>query len=162
MKQAYFVRHGKSSWDSPALYDHDRPLKQRGLDDAHLIARELKQLQVRPDLVCSSSSIRTRQTSEIFLEYLDVKLVDYYFELYHAGMHEILKFASKLDDKFNCVLFFGHNPAYTDLINAFSTEYIVNVPTCGAFQIDFSIDSWRDLDISNGVLQNRWFPKMYK
>lgn len=162
MKYAYFVRHGKSSWDAPVPYDHDRPLLERGLKDAQIISSIFKDLNVLPDKICSSSAIRARQTAEIFVQNLEVQDVDYYFELYHAGMHDILHFIAKLDNGINSVMLFGHNPAYTDLINEFSKDYIVNVPTSGAFRIDFSVDAWKDVRVENGELRDYWFPKMYK
>jgi len=41
MKTIYFIRHAKSSWDTPIL-DIDRPLNERGFNDAHHIGEELQ------------------------------------------------------------------------------------------------------------------------
>ena len=41
MKTVIFVRHGKSSWEY-RVSDQDRPLQERGINDAHLVSAEFK------------------------------------------------------------------------------------------------------------------------
>jgi len=41
MKTLYIVRHAKSSWDYEGIEDIDRPLKKRGIKDAHLMSKIL-------------------------------------------------------------------------------------------------------------------------
>ena len=41
MKNLVLVRHAKSNWDMP-LKDIDRPLDQRGLQDAHLVSSNIQ------------------------------------------------------------------------------------------------------------------------
>jgi phosphohistidine phosphatase len=38
MRRLLLLRHAKSSWDEPALADHDRPLAPRGRRASKLIA----------------------------------------------------------------------------------------------------------------------------
>ena len=64
MKQLILMRHAKSSWESSALIDHERPLNARGRHDAPVIGHYLWQKGVKPDLIISSDSLRTRQTVE--------------------------------------------------------------------------------------------------
>ena len=39
MKNLIIIRHAKSSWEAP-LKDIDRPLSQKGIIDAHLVAKK--------------------------------------------------------------------------------------------------------------------------
>ena len=41
MKNLVLIRHAKSNWDTP-LKDIDRPLDQRGLQDAHLVSSNIQ------------------------------------------------------------------------------------------------------------------------
>ncbi len=41
MKTLYIVRHAKSSWAYKGIEDIDRPLKKRGIKDAHLMSKFL-------------------------------------------------------------------------------------------------------------------------
>ena len=56
------MRHAKSSWDSPGLDDHERPLNGRGCRSAKAIGAWLNDHGYLPDLVLSSDAERTRET----------------------------------------------------------------------------------------------------
>lgn len=66
MKTLYIVRHAKSSWAYEGIADIDRPLKKRGITDAHLMAKLLKEKINRPDVFVSSSANRALHTGIIF------------------------------------------------------------------------------------------------
>jgi len=67
-----------------------------------------------------------------------------------------------MEDLHDTVMFFGHNPAYTDLINRFSDHYFYNVPTAGTFLIEFECEKWADILTIDGVLSKHWFPRDFK
>src|SRR5690348_2545492 len=62
MHTLYLLRHAKSSWTDPTLADRDRPLASRGRRDGKRLARELRRLEVEPELVLCSSAERARET----------------------------------------------------------------------------------------------------
>ena len=64
MKRLLLIRHAKSSWDDPALADHERPLAPRGEKAAERIAEHLSASDVAIDLVLVSTSRRTHETLE--------------------------------------------------------------------------------------------------
>ena len=66
MKNIYFLRHAKSSWDDFALKDFDRPLSTRGIQDADLMGNYFRSKKIKLDIVFSSPSKRTRETLEHF------------------------------------------------------------------------------------------------
>ena len=61
-KRLLLLRHAKSSWDDPALADHDRPLAPRGRRAAKLIGEHLRENQIVVSLVLCSSARRARDT----------------------------------------------------------------------------------------------------
>ena len=65
MKTLVIVRHAKSSWESAALSDFDRPLNKRGQHDAPIMAKRIMEKGIRPDLLVSSPAMRaiTRKKS---------------------------------------------------------------------------------------------------
>jgi len=65
MKTIIFVRHGKSSWDYEAN-DKDRPLKERGINDAHAVSSEIKNLDIPLDFIYASPANRALHTAVIF------------------------------------------------------------------------------------------------
>jgi len=61
------VRHAKSSWNTPGQQDHERPLNERGMRDAPIMAKRLLDKGCIPDLILCSSAVRTQQTAQYFL-----------------------------------------------------------------------------------------------
>ena len=47
MKNIYFLRHAKSSWDDFALKDFDRPLSTRGIQDADLMGNYFRSKKIK-------------------------------------------------------------------------------------------------------------------
>ncbi|TDA89313.1 histidine phosphatase family protein, partial [Halomonas marinisediminis] len=66
MKTLYIVRHAKSSWTYPSIKDIDRPLKERGINDAYLISEVLLKKIKCPDVFLSSCANRALHTGMIF------------------------------------------------------------------------------------------------
>ena len=71
MKQLTIVRHAKSSWNYQ-VSDKDRPLLERGINDALLVAQSIKDF-IQPDAVFSSPAIRALHTCMIFMRSLHIK-----------------------------------------------------------------------------------------
>ena len=73
------LRHAKSSWNDPALDDHDRPLNKRGRRDAPRMGKLVREYGLIPDVVISSDAVRARLTAEAVAEaarYAGAILVD--------------------------------------------------------------------------------------
>ena len=84
------TRHAKSSWDNIHLTDHDRPLNRRGREDAVLIAKYLATYEYTYKTILCSTSKRTSETLEIFLNYIHkVDQINYVSDLYHASAETI-------------------------------------------------------------------------
>ena len=64
-KELLLVRHAKSSWDDHYLDDHDRPLNERGLQNAPEMGKRLQGLSIRPEVWISSTALRAITTAEI-------------------------------------------------------------------------------------------------
>lgn len=160
MKKAYFVRHAKSSWADLSQKDIDRPLNKRGLRDAPMMAERLSHIRSSFDIVLCSAAQRTQETAEYFQKHLEFKEFRIESGLYHADEGTILNFLGDLDDKYQSVLFFGHNPGMTYLHNHFASQQIDNLPTCGIFSI-YSSTSWNDVDTTNAKIGQLLYPKMF-
>src|SRR5437868_1366692 len=72
MKTLFLLRHAKSSRDDPSLRDFDRPLNDRGQDDARLVGRYLGKQELVVDGVISSPAKRARRTTELILKAADI------------------------------------------------------------------------------------------
>ena len=63
-RELLILRHAKSSWDSDARTDFERPLAPRGLLDAPRVGAFLARQGLKPDFVVSSPAERARETVE--------------------------------------------------------------------------------------------------
>ncbi|MFD2037104.1 SixA phosphatase family protein [Belliella marina] len=155
MKNLIVIRHAKSSWDDPFLDDHQRPLGDRGLRDSPRMGQRLKRKGVIPDLLVSSDAERAKSTALIIAEQLHFPKDRIMFTgtLYHASSSVILGLIRSLDDLYNTVMIFGHNPGFNDLIWELGFE-IENLPTCGQFAVKFEVNSWKHVGKENA---KKWF-----
>jgi len=155
------VRHAKSSWNYEAG-DKDRPLKDRGIRDAYLVANKLKNTFENIEVVFSSPANRALHTCIIFLRNLNISFskLQVREELYDFGGDRVLKFLHSLDDSYKEVMIFGHNHAFTSIVNTLGNFYIENVPTSGIVIIEFDTEKWTT--INKGTTEFTLFPKDLK
>lgn len=145
------------------MSDHDRPLNKRGQSDAPLMAEKLKQLEVIPDLILSSSSARTMEFADILADKLNYSRGNIISlrELYLASDSEILRTIREVNDKNSTIFLLAHNPGITFAVNSLSNSSIDNIPTSGIAGIEFDIDSWKEVQAGSGKLFLFEFPKKY-
>ena len=123
------TRHAKSSWDNLNLTDHDRPLSRRGREDAKLIAKYLATYEYTYKTILCSTSKRTSETLEIFLNYIHkVDQVNYLSYLYHASAETIRKEIMTLDTGGTYMLL-GHNPGIEDFLRNLNKDSSLRAPT---------------------------------
>lgn len=111
-RRLLLLRHAKSSWDDPALADHDRPLAPRGRKASKLIRAHLRREQVQVSLVLCSSARRARETLELVSVSGPVEVER---ELYGALASQLLERLRCLPDELDAVMLIGHNPAIQEL-----------------------------------------------
>jgi len=137
MKRLIVMRHGKSSWEYQ-VKDKDRPLLERGITDAHLVSSKFNEANISIDWVYSSPANRALHTSMIFLR-------------------TIIKFIKTLDNTHETVAIFGHNYAFTHVVNMLGNAYIDNLPTSGLVELVFAVNNWED--VLNGTVKQTLLPK---
>lgn len=143
-KTLIFIRHAKSSWAHEAS-DIDRPLKEKGKKDADIISRNFIDKNYVIDFIYSSPAKRAYSTCKIFqknLNWSDNK-VSVINQLYDFSGESVLHFINNLDDKLDTVAIFGHNYAFTSLINLMGDKNLDNFPTSGLAVLKFDIESWK-------------------
>lgn len=162
MKTIYIVRHAKSSWEYDSVKDIDRPLKERGINDAHLLSKILaKQLQ-KPDVFVSSSANRALHTAVIFCENFDYPLSNLQIkrQLYSFSDGYLVKTVKALDDGFNSAIIFSHDHGINTFVNKFGSKPIAHVATCGVVGIRFDEKHWKNIRKGTTVLVE--FPKHHR
>ena len=157
MKTLLILRHAKSSWKNTGLADHDRPLAKRGQRDAPRMGRLLRDENLTPDLILSSTAKRALDTAEAVAEASGYEgEVESRPEFYMAGAEAYLRALRALSDDYECVMVIGHNPGLEELVEVLTGEAEA-MPTAALAQVALTLKRWRDLsDETEGRLVNTW------
>lgn len=162
MKYLILLRHAKSSWKDPSLSDFDRPLNNRGIIDAPVIAELVRKKNIPLDLILSSSAKRTSETTKTFIKILDYKKeILFLDDLYLASSKTILSKIHFVDEVYKNILVVCHNPGITDLTNYIGDIIIDNIPTTGIVGFSFD-DLWKNLSKNCCKLLFFEYPKKLK
>ncbi len=161
MKTLILVRHGKSSWEY-GVSDKDRPLKERGINDAHLVGDHFKEHAADIAAAYSSPACRALHTAMIVLREFNFPLDQFRVtnELYDFSGSAVVDFVRGLDDSIDKAIIFGHNFAFTNIANQWGNITVHNLPTAGLVQIRFDINSWSD--VQKGKSEHIIFPKQLR
>jgi len=146
MKTLVLLRHAKSSWEFP-LDDLDRPLKPKGIDRIKRVSKEDKSIFNKSDIVITSPAIRALHTANILIKEIDLEFnkVIINKDLYTFSSKSLEIVLRTIPDKFDYVIFVGHNPAFTEIINKMTKRKIDNLPTASWAKIIFNEDNWSEV-----------------
>jgi phosphohistidine phosphatase len=139
------IRHAKSSWTNPLQSDFERPLNERGEQDAPAMGKRLKEYGVIPDLIIASSAKRTKQTAKKIAKEVgyDIDNIRWEEKLYHCIPSVFEEIIYELKDKVHTVFIVAHNPGITEFVNQLAPDFSVeNMPTCGIVGAHIEAEEW--------------------
>lgn len=154
-KRLLLLRHGKSSWDDPALEDLDRPLAGRGRRAAARLGLWLREQDAVPELVICSPAVRARETLEQLglPPEVPVRLDG---DVYAGTAGDLLAVVRALPPHVDSAMVVGHNPAIEDLARmlvAPALDTLEKVPTAGLVDLRFPGPGWDDVGPGPGRLE---------
>jgi phosphohistidine phosphatase len=160
MKTLLILRHAKSSWGHPEQPDHERPLNKRGKHDAPRMGKLLREEDLVPDIIMSSTARRARETAERVIEASGFEgsmlLIP---EFYHGSYETILELLRELPENADCVMVVGHNPELEEFIQELADEY-ARMPTAALAKVELPIQRWGELrETVTGKLIKVWYPR---
>jgi len=161
MKTVTLVRHAKSSKNIPNIRDIDRPLNDRGYQDAYTIGERLSEKSFKTGLLISSPAIRALSTALIIagrLSYADDKIL-LRKNLYETSANEYLEEISNTPEAINSVMLFGHNPTISEALSVLLQKSYEDMDTAAAACINFKINSWKDIFNAKGEIVFHISPK---
>jgi len=162
------LRHAKSSWENPHLNDFDRPLAKHGRNDAIRLGELLVQEHVpAPDLILSSSSVRTCQTLHLiqksgWAQHVPVEYTEEWYTLlnddkdnvYLEHLREALAGRST-----RRVMLVGHNMAMEELFHSLVEDHRKFNPGALADIRWRNFHNWTELGQTKATLVHFWDPK---
>ncbi len=160
MKTLLILRHAKSDWGNSRLADHDRPLNGRGKYDAPRMGAWLKQKNLVPELIITSTAERALTTAELVALACDFEgELRPERKLYLAGPPDYIEVLNEVADSYERVMVVGHNPGMEELV-AVLTDVDRPLSTANVAVVELPIESWGELSLfSNGRLRHHWQPK---
>jgi len=160
LKKLILIRHAKSSWSQAGMSDFDRPLNQRGINDAPKMAGRIRSSKLTIDQIVSSPALRAITTAEMFSEVFDIPFENILQNkaVYEADPETLMRIVSKFESSWNTVIMFGHNPGLSYLVGLLTGELYDKV-TCSISEIDIHIDDWSHCTAGTGSLISYDFPK---
>jgi phosphohistidine phosphatase len=113
----YIVRHSDAvPSGTPGVPEDERPLTDKGTKKMREIARGLRAVDVKPELILSSPLPRARRTAEIVVEEMGggipLKLTD---ALSPSGNRSALYREFRTDRRLSAVMIVGHQPALGEI-----------------------------------------------
>jgi phosphohistidine phosphatase len=153
MKTLIIIRHAKSKDPSFGQADFDRTLTKSGEEDAKHMAQNLIHRKIKVDEFVASAAKRTQLTARVFIKELVANESNLISEinLYEAAVPNYYKVVEKLDDDWQTVVLFGHNPGITYFINSLDTQIVNHMPPAGMYAVTIDINSWKDFSTSQKV-----------
>lgn len=152
MRTLYLMRHAKSSWSFDELSDQERPLNDRGRDDAPRMGQALAGRRIVPDLIVSSPAVRAMSTAVLVARELKYAAATIVVEpdIYQADVDTLLAVIRALPDTAPAVLLTGHNPTITDVANHLSPSPLSGeMPTAAVICLRFQTEHWADIAPGN-------------
>ncbi|MFG2331455.1 SixA phosphatase family protein [Streptomyces sp. NPDC048604] len=164
-RKIVLLRHAKADWGQEA--DHERPLADRGRQDAPLAGRRLAAQGITFDLALCSTALRTRETWKLAVAELSQRPKTVYEErLYEASLGELIALLNETSDEVRTLVVIGHNPGMHGLADALSGEADGDLlsrmnrrgfPTSAIATVEFT-GSWKSVEHGVGRLVDYWTP----
>lgn len=160
MKNVYFIRHAKSSWAFDVASDFERPLNDRGNQDAPTMAQKLFSQNILIDAFVSSTAKRAISTAQYFANQYNSNQIIEVGSLYHPVIDTFFTVIESLNNSFNNVAIFSHNPTITEMVNELTEVKIDDMPTCGVFGVQANCNHWQEFKKAKKTFLFFYYPKM--
>ncbi len=154
------MRHAKSLWGEGSIKDFDRPLNERGMNDAPRMGKYLKELNIIPGQFICSPALRAKQTvlkvsNELGLE---EDIITWDEDLYFRGAISYIHALKRVKEQTSVVLIAGHYPMVSDVVSTLiGIELTEHFSTASIACVEGFLKSWDDLD--EGMFELKWMVK---
>lgn len=147
------LRHGEAYFNAEGETDFERGLTDYGKNQLLRLKELFAKTGLKVTMILSSSSKRTRQTSEIISSFADSCIMEFRDEMYEAKSSVILDLLSKVNDKYNCILLVGHNPGLSELVSYIADQGYLHMQTGMMAVIELAVHNWSHLGRGTGMVR---------
>lgn len=150
MKKLLLIRHAKAEHEIKSS-DYERPLTEKGIMDATIMAQRLVAEDIKPALIIASPALRTHTTANIFSEHLLSHEIETDRKIYDASENTLLRIINHLPEDRDFVAIVGHNPGISQILY-YLTGKIKDVPTGAVALVEFDMEEWQAVSMEMGEL----------
>ncbi|KUN04129.1 phosphohistidine phosphatase [Streptomyces yokosukanensis] len=164
-RRIVLLRHAKADWGQEA--DHERPLAERGRQEAPVAGRRLADTGIALDLALCSTAVRTRETWKLAVQEFPQRPRTVYEErVYEASLGELIALLNETPDDVRDLVLIGHNPGVHALADALAGEADGDLlarmnqsgfPTAAFAVLSFE-GSWKSVEHGVAKLVDFWTP----
>ena len=159
VKNLFLVRHAEAELQAGDQRDFQRVLSPHGLKQVSLLGDFLKSTGVQFQVVFTSPSVRTVQTSKKILPYVNsqVRLIEAE-EFYEATVNTMCAAINRLDDLFENVIVVGHNPSISMLHDYLCSESVGGFMPATGVWLKLEVDQWSTTTQHIAELVDYYYP----
>jgi phosphohistidine phosphatase len=152
MKRIFFLRHGSAA--HMGENDFSRALTTKGKEEVNKIADYFHKSQFSIDLVISSSAIRAKETSDIFIQNAKSKTEILYESFIYDdySTEDIIEYFYDIPDMLNNILFVGHNPNISRISMNLGKNLEISMSPAEIIGLEFEIEIWNQLESRSGEI----------
>ncbi|MCK5822757.1 MAG: histidine phosphatase family protein [Bacteroidales bacterium] len=154
MKQLILVRHAQAETDNNSS-DLERNLTVYGKQTARLVAKNIVEKRIKPQLIISSPANRAKQTAVILATEQNYPLEKIATNnLLYSGFTSIdlLNIISKINNDYNCIMIISHNPDLSTIANNLLISSFINFKPSTTIGLEFNVDDWSNVRAREGKL----------
>jgi phosphohistidine phosphatase len=142
VKRLSLFRHAQAR-SQFGVADIDRPLTQRGIEEAAAMARRMAEEGLQPDLILASTARRTLETAELALPTGRIQADR---GLYLAEPEALLERIRITAGDVKHLMLVGHNPGLSDFARQLAPERrLADLATAGLCSATLEAPSWEQL-----------------
>jgi phosphohistidine phosphatase len=148
----YLMRHAQSADKQVGFSDKERELTPKGIREAIQIGVQMVKEKYFPELIVSSSAIRSKTTAGLVLDAIKLtpEKIQVDEELYVASVRTFLELVTQFDNTLQQVMCVGHNPTISYLAEYLTKAEIGDIPPAGLVVIQFNTGRWQDVGEGSG------------
>ncbi|MHA6697294.1 SixA phosphatase family protein [Chryseobacterium sp. A321] len=157
MKTLFLIRHAKSDW-THEVEDFQRPLNERGHQNARGMAKFLLESGFEIDSFVSSPAKRALTTCRYFAETFGNSAIKKVEDLYEPLLEDFYKTIERTSDEFNSIALFSHNPTISEFLSDLVSESR-EFSTCTVAIVKTYCESWSEFSGAEKTLTHFLLPK---
>ena len=126
-KKILIMRHGEAANPNHGDSDHSRPLTKEGVESLNRLSATLHESFIKwlPEKVYCSDALRAVQTLNCIKSQWSIKPeVEFCSGFYSKGTDYVIDTATQTDDSIGNILLIGHNPVWSSLVAALSSNHL--------------------------------------